>query len=77
MVNHASAWAFKNLLVRENLCSVRLLRQNLGGGSKHQDVAADERDVQRDMTPDEQRNAQQSIQGNWHEGSEEGCKGGF
>jgi len=58
----------------ENLCTVRLLRQNLGGESEHQDVAPDERDVQRDMAPDEQdvqRDPQQSTQGNWYQGSEE------
>lgn len=49
----------------ESLWSVRLLRQNLGGESEHQDVAADERDVQ------------PSTPGNWHEGSEEACEGGF
>ena len=64
----------------ENLCTVRLLRQNLGGESEHQDVAPDERDVQRDMAPDEQdvqRDPQQSTQGNWYQGSEEACEGGF
>ena len=54
---------------------MRLLRQNLGGESEQQDVAADERDVQRDMTPQEHRNAQPSTPG--HEGSEEACEGGF
>ncbi|DBA95050.1 TPA: hypothetical protein ACH3X1_002563 [Trebouxia sp. C0004] len=53
----------------ENLWAVCEIRHNLGGQSEHQDVASDERDVQRD--------AQQSAQGGWNPGSDEAYEWGF
>ncbi|KAL0042161.1 hypothetical protein WJX77_004947 [Trebouxia sp. C0004] len=56
-------------VTRDNMCMVRQLRQSIAGEHEHQDLAPDERDVQRD--------AAQSTQGGWNQGSDEACEGGF
>ena len=53
----------------ENLWAVRETRQIVAGKSEHQDVAPDERDVQRDT--------EQSAQADWYWGSDKACEGGF
>ena len=56
-------------VTEENLWAVREIRRTLGGESEHQDVAPDERDVQRDT--------EQATEGDWYPGTDEACEGGF
>ena len=53
----------------DNLWAVREIRQNLGGQSEHQDVAPDERDVQRDT--------EQAADGDWNPSTDEAYEGDF